>query len=1052
MVKPDPKKAKKLVEVGESREKAGDMMGALTAYEEAARYAPFDVTIVSRSVALRGKLVQSYAREAERQAIVGDVNGATEAMAMALHIDPTNDTLKERLGQLQSMGSSGDDTGLPPEQPTENLPKAQAQKGVHSFNMKNVDVRGAYEQIATVFGVKAVFDPELPARMVKYRVENVDFDTALKVLSAQTGTFWRPVSKGLIFVAQDTTEKRKAYDLEMEQTFALPASLDTTEIADVVRTVREMTGLQHIQQSVEAHTISARGPVQKVRLAGQIVKAVEQTRGEVLLEMDFLEVNHDDAVKMGITPPASARLIPLTADLASQVKSASTLTQLLTLVATVFGGAAGSVAAGTVASLGSIVPPFAVVGGGKTTFLLTMPTFTANFSKALSLVQSGNQLLLRAQDGKPATFFIGERYPVTLSLLSSSLGTSALTPAVGGTSTTLQTQQFTVGQGPVSMVTSDFRQSGQRDLAVLNEIDNTVSILLNEGGTTNPQFVAATGSPISVGAARSAAPAVPASLATGSFNTTTDSYPDLLVTDPVNNDVVELLGNGDGTFTVQTATVATGNEPSSIVVGQFNTNKDANYGFVVTNFTDNTYSVYTGNADGTFTQVTGSPFALGSTEKGPYAIASGDFNSDGIPDLAIVNQTSGNVAILQGIGDGTFKEFAKSPVAVGNLPVAIATGSLSASTGPGLVVVNQKDNTVSVLLGNGDGSFTPASQSPLATSSSPSGVAIGAFLQSSTAGFAVTNTGSGTVTVYLDLGSGLFTEAIEPSAGTNPYAVLAGSFSNGTYPDVVVTNNLSGSAGQVTMLISPTSLISNATNAQTPYPGSEYVDLGLKVKVTPYLNEQRQVTMQLDFEIRALSGSSFNGIPVISNRSVSQTVRVREDEPSILTGLLNMQETKGIVGIPGLATLPGIGYAFGTRSKTVDDTELLVILTPRRVRAPQRIDKTIYAGRGDTGGRGSIGANAPLAPPPANPEPAPAQPGGEPAQPGQEPTTLPPAPTPTPAPAPGQGQEPGQEQPDTQRPQEPNANPPAEPPQQEPNPQPPPANSPATQPENPPQR
>jgi len=313
----------------------------------------------------------------------------------------------------------------------------------------------------------------------------------------------------------------------------------------------------------------------------------------------------------------------------------------------------------------------------------------------------------------------------------------------------------------------------------------------------------------------------------------------------------------------------------------------------------------------------------------------------------------------------------------------------------------------------------------------------------------VTNTGSGTVSVYLDLGSGLFTEAIEPSAGTSPYAVLAGNFSNGTYPDVVVTNNVSGGAGQVTMLISPTSLISNATNAQTPYPGSEYVDLGLKVKVTPFLNEQRQVTMQLDFEIRALSGSSFNGIPVISNRSVSQTVRVREDEPSILTGLLNMQETKGIVGIPGLATLPGIGYAFGTRSKTVDDTELLVILTPRRMRMPQRIDKTIYAGRGDTGGRGSIGANAPLAPPPANAEPAPAQPGGEPAQPGQEPTTLPPAPTP--APSPGQGQEPGQE-PETQRPQEPNANPPVEPPQQEPKPEPPPANSPAMQPENPPQR
>ncbi len=933
MYTPDAKRAKKLVAVGASREAAGDMQGALTAYEEAALYAPFDVMIVSKGVALRAKLVQGYVNAAERLAIDGDMNGATHAMGMALQIDPSSSALQERLEQLAAMRGPGSSTdGLPPELPTEGLPVLQPQKVTHSFNLRATDVRNAYEQVATVYGIKVVFDPELPARNVRLRLNDTDFDTAMKVLTAQTGTFWRPVDKQLIFVSADTAEKRKAYDLEMEQTFPLSASLDATEIADLVRVVREMTGIQHIQPSIAAHTVSVRDTVQRVRLAGNIIRAVEQTRGELLLDFDFLEVNRDNALKLGITPPSNIRLIPLDTNLAQQVRSANSLTQLLTLVASVF----GTVATGGGASLAALIPPFAAIGGGKSMFLLTMPTFTADFSQGLSTVQSGNQVLLRAQDGKPATFFVGERYPVTLSLLSSSLSTGP-SASSGGSASTITQQQFTVGRGPVAMTSGTFQALGAQDLAVVNEIDNTLTILLNQGGTTNPQFVQAASSPIGLGDPRTTSPDIPPAIATGTFFTKTNSYADLLVSDPVANTVTLLLGNNDGSFVAQKPVIAVGKQPSSIAVGQFNTNKDANYGFVVTNFTDNTYSVFTGNGDGTFTQVSGSPFALATTETGPYAIAVGDFNADGKSDLAIVNETSNNVAILQGNGDGTFKEFTNSPVAVGRLPVAIASGVLSGSTGPGLIVVNQEDNDVSILLGDGTGTFLNSTQSPLVTGTTPSSVAIGSV--GATNGFAVTNTADGTVTVYVDLGGGLFTPQLEPNAGASPGVILVGNFANTSDLDVAVTNNISGADGQVTLITGLASLIAGTDIAEQPYPGSEFIDLGLKVKATPSLNENHEVTLQLEVEIKALTGTSINGIPVLSNRNVTQTVRLREDQPSLVVGLLDNEETKSITGIPGLATLPGVGYAFGGRNNTLNDTELLVIVTPRRVRLPMRFPK-----------------------------------------------------------------------------------------------------------------
>lgn len=1024
MIKPDPKQAKKLVEFGEKEEAAGAYEQALAAYQQAARYAPFDIAIVGKAAALRSKLVRAYSENAERLAIDGDINGATEQLAAALSLDPSNKIVLDRLQQMEQMRSQSKD--LPVEERAKGLPTVVPDKVIRSFHLQS-DTRTAYEQVAAAYGLKASFDPDLPSRNLKLHIDNVDFDTAMKVLTAETGTFWRAINAKLIFVASDTPEKRKEFEPEIEQTFVLPASTSSTDVTEVVRAIRDLAGIQRVQQNQAAHSLSVRDTVPKVQLAGEIIRDLERARGEVLLEIDVLEVDRNKATEYGITPPSSLTMYSVPPNLASALRSAPSLTALLTLLTSIF----GTSLSGGVANLASAIPPIAAIGGGKTTFLLTLPTFAANLSESLSLVRSGQQILLRAQDGKPATFFLGQRYPITLSLLSGSLGSIGFTQNVGGTAQTiLPSEQFTVGQGPVSMVTADFRQIGNSDLAVLNQIDNTVTILLNQGEGATSQFAQATGSPISLGAARTTAPPVPAQIATGSLNSNTDALPDLLVTDPVANDVIELLQNStaDGIFTIQKNPIPVGKEPSGIVVAEFDTNANSNLGFAVTNFEDNTFSVYLGNGDGTFTQAKGSPFALPSGATGPIAVTSADFNQDGIPDLAILNQTSKNITVLKGNGDGTFTQFPNSPLTVGNLPVAIASGSLSGSTGPALVAVNQKDNSMSVYLGNGNGTFFAASQSPLATDTTPSGVVIADFLQQSLGGIAVTNTGAGTVTIYADVGSGLFTNALEPQAGNDPYAILSGDFANGTFPDIAVTNNLSGTAGLVTLLISPTSLVSNPALSQQPYPGSEYEDIGLKIKATPSVHENKEVTLQLDFDIKALAGTSVNGIPIITNRTITQTVRLREDETSIVTGLFDDEETKSLSGIPGLASTPGISPLFGTRNNTAQNTELLILITPRKMRIPDHLSRTVYAGRGEPTGRVGIGGG-PLGPAEEREQRRLAPPPGE----------VPPTPEPAPPTPPAPVQTPPAQTPPENPPQQPQENTPpppqpAPPVQQPPNP------------------
>jgi type II secretory pathway component GspD/PulD (secretin) len=1028
LIKPDPKQAKKLVEAGEELESEGRLDKALDAYEEAARYAPFDVNIANKGATLRNKLVLSHIEEAETYTADGNFQDATVQLAAALRIDPNNKAVMQRMKQLASM-SEGRQTRAYVEEPPKGLVKADPSKTTANFNART-DLRSAYEQVAAAYGLKVIFDPDLPTRNVRLNLQGVDFDTAMKVLTMETATFWKAVNPKLLFVAADTTEKRRLYDPQIEQTFLLPAAVDSSEITEIVRVVRELTGIQRIQQSVANHSLTVRDSVQKVQLAGAIINDIEQARGEVLLEIDLLEVDRTTARNLGITWPASLKLYSIPSNIESQLRSQPDLTSLLTLLTQIFGTAAS----GGLTSLAAAIPPLAAIGGGKSTFLLGLPTFTANFSDMLSLVHSGRQILLRAQDSKPATFFVGDRVPITLSLLSGSLGANPTqTPNPGGTGFTINSQQFTVGAGPVSLVSADFRQTGQQDLAVLNELDNSVTILLNQGSsaattgaTVTQQFAQATNSPISLGTPRTTAPAIPAQIATGNLNPLAtgrnpisggDNLPDLLVTDPVGNTVTVLLAGpaADGTFLTPQSPVAVGKTPSGIVTGTFNTNSDANTGFVVTNFADNTYSVWLGNGDGTFQQAPNSPFKLPATELGPYAITAGDFNGDGKTDLAILNQTTTNVAVLGGNGDGTFTEFPQSPYPVGKIPVAIASGALSGSTNPALAIVNQSDNSVTLYLGNGDGTFLAAQQSPLATDTTPTGIAIADFAGQGTGGFAVTNTAAGTVTVYADLGNGLFEAALEPGAGTNPGAIAAGDFTGQSFPDVVVANNNNqvGVAGVVTLIVSPASVVAGSSIGQTPYPGAEYEDIGLKVKATPNLHANGDVTVQFDFDIKSLAGTNLNGIPIITNRVLQQVVRLKENETSLIGGLLDRQATKTITGIPGLVDIPGLNYVFGSHNDTSQDTDFLILVTPRQIRLPVHEARTIYAGRGEPGtsriGSGAIAPPpaappenqpAPGTPPPAGAAPAGTSPGGTPPPNGeqQNPAAAPPPQQQNPAP------------------------------------------------------
>jgi general secretion pathway protein D len=340
---------------GRRAERAGHLAEAYLLYSQAAAMSPQNKTYWQRSLAVRTRAALEAKVAPPSEFSLDELIAAPDALpAPPLPIATSDDRVEAR--KL-----------LPPAE-------LQAQSGRQDFDL-NGDAKALFEKVAKSFGLDCLFDDDFPAGpSFRFQMADSDYRDALHGLEAATGSFLVPLSKRIFLVVKDTPQKRTDREPTAAIELRLPEATNPQDFNAIVTAVQQAFAIEKVAFDTQNNSVILRDRVSKVIPARLMFEDLTSPRAQVSLEIKFLEVTRNDAITYGI-------------DLANTF-SVEPLKQLFT-----FANLARSVTSSSLMGINIL----------SSALVATMS-------------QSSGKLLLEAEmrsvDNQPATFHVGDRYPI----------------------------------------------------------------------------------------------------------------------------------------------------------------------------------------------------------------------------------------------------------------------------------------------------------------------------------------------------------------------------------------------------------------------------------------------------------------------------------------------------------------------------------------------------------------------------------------------------------------------------------------------------------------
>jgi type II secretory pathway component GspD/PulD (secretin) len=262
-------------------------------------------------------------------------------------------------------------------------PKLEALPGLKNFDLQGTP-QELFEKVCAAFGLEVIFDRDYQAPPpIRFRVTEVNYQDALRVLEAVTNTFVTPISEKKLLAARDTAQKRQELQSTMAIALEIPARLSVQDAQELVAVVQQIFEIRRITVDPKRKLIFIRDAVTKAIAAKRMLEDMALYRPQITLDLEMLGVSASSSLSAGVNLQTTAPLVNF-----------------------------GKVAFGSFASAPAAFTNFMTFGGGKTFFGLGIAAASVFANQTDTSAVSIIKAQMMAMDGMPSSFHVGDKYPI----------------------------------------------------------------------------------------------------------------------------------------------------------------------------------------------------------------------------------------------------------------------------------------------------------------------------------------------------------------------------------------------------------------------------------------------------------------------------------------------------------------------------------------------------------------------------------------------------------------------------------------------------------------
>ena len=413
-------KANNLYKKGQDAESRQNWEQAYEFYKQAYDLKPKELRYRASFERSRFEAGAAHVHHGQKLREDGDLNQALAEFMRAAQIDPSSDIAQQEARRTREMI----DKQQPPQSKApsrmtdlgriaaeaEGPPELKPISPVPITMRMTEDSKNVYQAIGKLAGINVQFDPDYVSRRITVDLNNVSLYQALEIVALQSKTFWRAVTPNTIFVAADTKAKRTELEPNVVKTFYLSNLAQTTEMQDVVNSLRTVVEITRVISVPSQNAIVIRGTPDQVALAEKIVNDLDKARPEVIVDIAVMQVSRDKMRNLGISPPNTATI---------QLQPNATTTTTTTTTGTT-----------TPTTTNTPLTLNKLANLNSNDFVVTIPGATANFIFSDSDTKIIQNPQIRALDGQKATLKIGDRVPVATGSFQPGIGGVGINPLV----------------------------------------------------------------------------------------------------------------------------------------------------------------------------------------------------------------------------------------------------------------------------------------------------------------------------------------------------------------------------------------------------------------------------------------------------------------------------------------------------------------------------------------------------------------------------------------------------------------------------------------------